>query len=534
MTNLPEAIGNLIAVTGKEDAEKTSQNDADVVSVDDVAARVASFYEKIRDLVDWREEHLLRKAAVARVLERRLLLKSGHLSGEEGLETSEQFIKELVRRGHFPNRRLPAVKIEEVRRVLDKYAAILRGASFKNLREGRKMEEWLVGIASYEIEITLDPHERELGLVNFMAGDVASRLKIKGNGNVTEEEAKLQIYVAAHRALFKMDDAVVSYCLLENFYRDWHNLTEETITSVAAHLMEIKAAIDKILNNPLSESFYNIAERYDTPYLILGDLVFENPAAFPELISQPEKLDSKIKDSYKARLVRLKGRIGRAAFYSTVSIFLGKVLVVLALEIPVDRYMRGHFNYVAMLTSILVPPILMLFLVAGSKITSTANFEEVKGRVKSLIAGVGLTDYYVYFPKKKGSLLRVVLQFLYFSSFIVSFGFVWWLLLKAGFGPFSIIVFILFMSLVAFAGTKIQQHGMELMVGETKRGFIAGLLDFFFLPVIELGRWLSRQLARYNGIVFIFNFLIETPIQVFVEFLEQWRAFLKEKKEEIH
>jgi len=32
----------------------------------------------------------------------------------------------------------------------------------------------------------------------------------------------------------------------------------------------------------------------------------------------------------------------------------------------------------------------------------------------------------------------------------------------------------------------------------------------------------------------VLNFLIEAPFQIFVEFLEQWRSFLREKKEEIH
>ena len=40
------------------------------IAVDEVAAKVASFYEKIRGVVDWREEHLLRKTAIERILKR--------------------------------------------------------------------------------------------------------------------------------------------------------------------------------------------------------------------------------------------------------------------------------------------------------------------------------------------------------------------------------------------------------------------------------------------------------------------------------
>ncbi|MGB2762519.1 MAG: hypothetical protein WBC21_03185, partial [Minisyncoccales bacterium] len=43
------------------------------IHVDEVAARVASFYEKIKGVIDWREEHLLRKRAIERSLKRRII-----------------------------------------------------------------------------------------------------------------------------------------------------------------------------------------------------------------------------------------------------------------------------------------------------------------------------------------------------------------------------------------------------------------------------------------------------------------------------
>jgi len=51
-----------------------------VIFVDEIASRVASFYEKIRGIIEWREEHLLRKTAIERVLRRRLVFQK---SGEE-------------------------------------------------------------------------------------------------------------------------------------------------------------------------------------------------------------------------------------------------------------------------------------------------------------------------------------------------------------------------------------------------------------------------------------------------------------------
>src|SRR3989338_6930324 len=65
------------------------------IGVDEVASKVASFYEKIRGVVDWREEHLLRKTAIDRIFRRRILL------AEHTGEMAEPFLQELIRGGHF-------------------------------------------------------------------------------------------------------------------------------------------------------------------------------------------------------------------------------------------------------------------------------------------------------------------------------------------------------------------------------------------------------------------------------------------------
>ena len=41
------------------------------IHVDEVALKVAAFYEKIRTIIDWKEEHLMRRAAIIRKIKRR-------------------------------------------------------------------------------------------------------------------------------------------------------------------------------------------------------------------------------------------------------------------------------------------------------------------------------------------------------------------------------------------------------------------------------------------------------------------------------
>src|SRR3990167_6661972 len=98
MPVLSETLKRLI--TANKGQTSPRAHETEVITVDEVAARVASFYEKIRGIVDWREEHLLRKTAIERVIKRRMLLNGSGLSGEDGAEAAEQFLKELIRGGH--------------------------------------------------------------------------------------------------------------------------------------------------------------------------------------------------------------------------------------------------------------------------------------------------------------------------------------------------------------------------------------------------------------------------------------------------
>ena len=110
------------------------REEEEVISVDEVAARVASFYEKLREIVDWRGEHLLRKTAIERILKRRLTVQKVHE------DFAENFLAELVRGGHFPNNRISFDQVDEIQAVIQKYVFIA-----ERFREGqqrnRKNEE---------------------------------------------------------------------------------------------------------------------------------------------------------------------------------------------------------------------------------------------------------------------------------------------------------------------------------------------------------------------------------------------------------
>jgi len=82
---------------------------------------VAQFYESVRRVVDWKEEHLVRRAVVERVLKRKFVSKLYGISVIPDVnpeEAAEPFVNELVRTGYFPNGKIPREKIYDIQKLL--------------------------------------------------------------------------------------------------------------------------------------------------------------------------------------------------------------------------------------------------------------------------------------------------------------------------------------------------------------------------------------------------------------------------------
>src|SRR4030042_527081 len=70
------------------------------IHVDEVASRVAAFYEKIRGVIDWREEHPLRRGAMERNLKKRRFPTSGLAVYYRGLRGRRNFGSAARRKDH--------------------------------------------------------------------------------------------------------------------------------------------------------------------------------------------------------------------------------------------------------------------------------------------------------------------------------------------------------------------------------------------------------------------------------------------------
>lgn len=509
------------------------------IHVDEVALKVAAFYEQIRTVVEWKEEHLMRRAAIIRKLKRRFLdLEMNNFSQQEGV--AESLVMELIRGGHFPNDKIEESKIKDVQEIIEKYVFILKNSpENKKGRAGLQFYNWLVELAACEIEETLSPSIKEMSLIEYMFEMMKERIRVNDkvyeSGILKKEDADIQIYIATQQALFKLDAPIISYNVIKYRYPQWDKADQDLLFKISQNIYKIWKNIESDMSNPLAKKFYTICEKYDTPYLLIGDVLSQgNPKETGKKISEPAALESLIRNAYNKRLSTLKARIGRAAMYSTISIFVTKVLSLLLLEVLLSKILIGHLNALTLIADVLIPTFLMFILVASIKRPSKKNLNIVIMETMKIAYKKEAADVYeVKMRKKKGLITRAVISLIYVLSAFLSFGAIYLVFRYFGFPITSIIINIIFIALILFAGTAVSKRAQELTIEDEKEDFLSFLSDIFFLPIQGLGKWLSSKWKKYNAVAAFFNAMIDMPFSAFVEFLEKWRYFIKERKEDM-
>jgi len=539
---LTSQIKELISNYQQALEEIRPKGEISTIHVDEIAAKVAVLYEKVRKIIDWKEEHLLRRGAIERILKRRLiseLSNSSILPNGQPQKMAEPLVLELIRGGHFPNDQIPRYKIEEVERVLRKYIYILNNNPLSKtikVKERINFYNWIIEICACELEETLGQPARENLLLNFMTKVINNRIQLGPKLNLTDEEKSIQTYVAAHRTLYDLDDPIISYHLIKSYYPDWVEANQELIKKVTENILVIQKRLNKDLNHPHSSKFRKVCEKYDTVFLIIGDILnnlSKHPQRIESKFGQRKTLKNMIRQAYEDRYSTLKKRLRRAAIYSTLSILVANIVSLYLVEVPLAKLVYGHFRPLAIIVDLLIPTLVMFLLVIAIKLPPKENLKMVIKEVFKVVYPQEEKDIYELRLKKRGFLSNLIIKGLYLLTSLGILSLIFWLFSISKIPLTSLIVDTLNVSMIVFAGTIIRQRAKELTI-EEKRGFWQFLLDILSIPVAKLGQWLSQKWREYNIVSVFLTVLVDVPFSTLVEFIESWSTFLKEKKAELH
>ena len=500
------------------------------IAVSQAVSFFALVYEKLRNAVEYREDHLIRRAAIERIVSRRLMLNP------EGKHEAEQILRELLWARYFANGSLGGRELIDIQLIIDKYLILKRKIiSGRDSETQHFLSEHIMDLMTCEIEETLSPENanRYSSYQFFIYQVLRKKIKIEG---LSEDQKDAYFLAALEKSFRKSDQPYQRYHLFVTFYKPIHTYSDTELDAFAAKAPAIFKKIDETVTNTYVESLTRFTRKQLPPFLVLFNILKEKSKEAEAILSEKKLLWKQVDETCRQKYQDLNSRVRNLAIRSFIYIFLTKMVFALILEVPVSNWLYGEVNMRSIGVNTLFPPILMLIIISVFKIPGEENTKNIYQRIIEIIdADTAFETNISYMPKKRAERKPILIfgfTIFYSLTFIVTLTLIYEGLLLLSFNMISIAIFIFFVCLVTFFSYRIKQIVNEYRLAE-KEGILMPIVDFFFMPILSLGKFFSGGLARLNFMIFILDFLIEAPFKLIFEVVEEWITFVRKRKEEI-
>jgi len=509
----------------KEEIKKESLMAAGpTLKVNEVLGSLAFIYERVRNAIDYKGEHLLRRNAIERIIKR----QAWNGLPKNPRQATETLIKELVWAHYLKNNSVPYSRVEKVTQILVKYFAFL------GQRPDSEWKNWFLGVASCEIEEALSAPNLDRTYVLSMYSWFKANYRWE-DSFLTDQEKDIQIFLAIGRAMPKFDETMLRYHLLLTYFPEWSNSSLAFDPQLADRIFKAKETIDAELKSPVKFPLFRMIQRLTSPFIILRELINSNPDEFETILGNPEALAEKIEEICLDKYAQISQKVSTGITRSIIYIFMTKMVFAFLLEVPYELLWLKRINLLPLGINALLPPALMYLMGLTIRVPDERNTEKIVAQIKSFVYqdASGEKTPFSLAPKKQGQFLNTIFLAIYGVVFLLTFGLITMLLLKLHFNIISLAIFFIFLSLILLFGFRIRFTASEPIVTEEEGGFLGNLFDNVTLPFLSLGAWLSRGLAQFNVLMILMDFLIEAPLKSVIAVVGEWANFIKERKKEV-
>ena len=118
------------------DHQKTDHHQERKITVNPIVSKFASWYERIRNSMEFREDEVVLRATIERILKRRLLL------GGNGKLIAEPLVKELLWARYLPEGEVTESIVEKVSESIDLHLALRIKVLEKHQLLRKRLEEY--------------------------------------------------------------------------------------------------------------------------------------------------------------------------------------------------------------------------------------------------------------------------------------------------------------------------------------------------------------------------------------------------------
>lgn len=502
------------------------------IRVSDVFSGLALFYEKLRNAFQYKNEYVIRRAAIERILKRLMKRNMSDSKKYTSGKVAESLIKELIWAKYFRNNDIVESRQEEITKTIAKYHLLMETLSTAQNPPTRSQQNWIWEIAATEIEEILDPSDKDLYVelmcqwfrMHFDWTDV----------DIPQEEKDLQIYIAAHKALHKSDESMIRYYLLKKYFPNWDNDNEEDINIFIQQFLTIYDHIEKHLLFEKRNVLYRKIQRYAAAFDMFAFLAKEEKEELEELVHDEEKLKTRIEEICLREYRNARSKVNKGTLKSIIYIFVTKVFILVLVELPYEMLILGGLHYGPLSMNLTIPPILMWIITLPISTPGNKNTESITNRITSLLYQKETNKRFAFSVyEKKRSILFLVFGILYSILFVALFAGVSYLLLLASFSIVGIFVFFIFMSLVLLFAFRLRFSVSQLRVESEQETILGHLFHYITLPLLNFGFLISKVFHKVNFFPYLLDHFIEPPLKKIIKGLEAWASFIREKKEEV-
>lgn len=503
---------------------KDTPNHEQKISVNPVVAKFATWYEKFRNAMEYREDEVILRAAIERILRRRLLL------GGSGKTAAEPLVREIIWARYLPDNQVPESVVAKVEEIIDLYLALRLKILELHKISQMVVDEWTYQLMSSEIENTLNPNVEKDTLANFMFQVLKEHVRITDD---TDETRNAQVYMAVRKSFARDDTAFLRFHLCQLFFGV---LERGTLNQIAKDFPEGYREIERELHYPRRERIYAYIKKRAASFLILEDILREHKHELRQFLSDKEAVERAVLEACDARYKSISSKVKRAIVRSVLFILLTKVVFAFGIEGTYERIVYGEIQWSSLILNMTIPPILMVVVSFFIRTPDKENSKRILSAIKSVLYSenprLGQPLVVTKAKDTRKPILHGIFSLLWFLAFALSFGGIMSVLTMLHFNPVSQGIFIFFLAIVSFLTYRISLVANIYRVGD-KQGLLTPVVDFLFMPVVRVGQRLTQSISQINVLLFVFDFIIETPFKIIFGFFEQWFRFLHDKREEI-
>jgi len=510
--------------------EKPRPDDLSKISVSQTVAFFALLYEKVRNAVEYREDHQIRRGAIERMLRRLLMLNP------TGKDIADGLIRELLWARYFDADSLGNRDIERTQQIIDKYLYLLGLLVVgRNSSQRDFLHRFIIDLLTCEIEESLNPAGalKNASYTFFIYQVLRNKIKLEG---VTEDQKNAYFLAALEKVYRRSDRSYQRYHLFTIFYKPISKFTNKELNDLSNKFPTIFERVDKMTNNPFVDHLSRFIKKQLPPFLIFFTIIKDKFDQIEKILTNRDLLWNEVELTCRQKYDGIKTKMVSLGVRSFIYIFLTKMVFAIILEFPLSRFVYGEVNYQSIIINTLVPPFLMLLIIAFFTMPGNENTVKIFQRVVEIIDADATFESSIAFvrskPRERKPLLIFGFTVFYSLTFIITLSIIFEVLNLLNFNLVSQAIFLFFVSVVTFFSYRIKQIVNEYHLSE-KESILSPIFDFFFMPILSLGKFFSQEIARLNFFIFIFDFLIEAPFKFIFEIVEEWISFVRKRKEEI-